>query len=100
MLSITGNLVTLIPIMQAEIAPPASRGFLVGQHGVVLVAGYTIAGWVGYGCYFAENAAFQWRFPLALFCLWPTLLLVVIHWIPESPRWRKCISAHALPKIC
>lgn len=29
----SGNLVTLIPIMQAEISPPASRGFLVGQHG-------------------------------------------------------------------
>ena len=30
----TGNLVTLIPIMQAEISPPASRGFLVAQHGM------------------------------------------------------------------
>lgn len=29
----SGNLVTLIPIMQAEISPPASRGFLVAQHG-------------------------------------------------------------------
>lgn len=28
-----GLLVTLVPIMQAEISPPASRGFLVGQHG-------------------------------------------------------------------
>ncbi|KAH0836949.1 hypothetical protein AYO21_01742 [Fonsecaea monophora] len=82
-----GNLVTLIPIMQAEISPPASRGFLVGQHGVVLVGGYMIAGWVGYGCYFSQNENFQWRFPLAVACLWPLLTLAVAPWIPESPRW-------------
>ncbi|KAI1630482.1 general substrate transporter [Exophiala viscosa] len=82
-----GNLVTLIPIMQAEISPPASRGFLVGQHGVVLVAGYTVAGWVGFGCFFATNPNFQWRFPLAVACLWPLLTLAVSPWIPESPRW-------------
>ena len=29
----TGMLVTLVPIFQAEIAPPANRGFLVAQHG-------------------------------------------------------------------
>ncbi|KAJ5738508.1 hypothetical protein N7493_001663 [Penicillium malachiteum] len=80
-----GNLVTLIPIMQAEISPPASHGFLVGQHGVILVLGYTVAGWTGYGCYFSPNSSFQWRFPLALGCLWPVMLLMVMPWIPESP---------------
>lgn len=29
----SGALVTLVPLFQAEIAPPASRGFLVAQHG-------------------------------------------------------------------
>ncbi|OAL44212.1 general substrate transporter, partial [Pyrenochaeta sp. DS3sAY3a] len=84
-----GNLVTLIPIMQAEMSPPASRGFLVGQHGsgFILVAGYMIAGWIGYGCYFSTNLKFQWRFPLAIGCLWPLLMLIVIPFIPESPRW-------------
>lgn len=83
-----GNLVTLVPIMQAEISPPSTRGFLVGQHGFVLVMGYTFAGWVGYGCYFAKNALFQWRFPLAVGCLWPLLALCTLPWVPESPRWR------------
>lgn len=31
-----GGLVTLVPIMQAEISPPSTRGFLVGQHGMVV----------------------------------------------------------------
>ncbi|KAL4805228.1 general substrate transporter [Aspergillus unguis] len=81
-----GNLVTLVPIMQAEISPPTSRGFLVAQHGVILVLGYAIAGWTGYGCSFASTS-FQWRFPLALGCLWPLLLTASLPWIPESPRW-------------
>jgi MFS family permease len=28
-----GMLVTLVPVFQSELAPPSSRGFLVGQHG-------------------------------------------------------------------
>lgn len=57
--------------------------------GVVLVTGYAVAGWVGYACYFASNQSFQWRFPLALGCVWPVLLLAISPWLPESPRWRK-----------
>ncbi|KAH8901430.1 general substrate transporter [Thozetella sp. PMI_491] len=82
-----GCLVTLVPIMQSEIAPPSTRGFLVGQHGFVLVMGYAIAGWIGYGCYYSENSSFQWRFPLSVGCLWPLISLFLFPWIPESPRW-------------
>lgn len=48
-----------------------------------------LAGWIGYGCYFSTNLVFQWRFPLAVATLWPLLMLVVIPFIPESPRWRE-----------
>lgn len=77
----------LIPMFQSEIAPPASRGFLVAQHGVVLVGGYAIAAWIGYACYFASNEGFQWRFPLAVQVLWPLILLILTPILPESPRW-------------
>jgi hypothetical protein len=43
---------------------------------------------VGYGTYFAKNAAFAWRFPLALSCLFPLILILGSPWVPESPRWR------------
>ncbi|VUC25612.1 unnamed protein product [Clonostachys rosea] len=82
-----GCLVSIVPIMQAEIAPPSTRGFLVGQHGFVLVLGYVFAGWIGYGCYFSESKSFQWRFPLACGCIWPSAVLILTPWIPESPRW-------------
>ncbi|KIW95531.1 uncharacterized protein Z519_04116 [Cladophialophora bantiana CBS 173.52] len=82
-----GMLITLVPVFQAEIAPPSTRGFLVAQNGVIIVVAYSIAAWVGVGCYYATNAAFQWRFPLGLQCLWPLLMLVTLPVVPESPRW-------------
>ncbi|BCS26797.1 uncharacterized protein APUU_51508S [Aspergillus puulaauensis] len=80
-------LVTLVPLYVAEVAPPATRGLLVGQHGGFFLFGYTIAAWVGIGAFFSENAQFNWRFPLALQVLWPILLCCFLPKLPESPRW-------------
>jgi hypothetical protein len=68
---------------------------------VVLVGAYTVAAWVGVGCFYSEDMAFQWRFPLALQCLWPLLLICTLPVIPESPRWCKFalsvpLSIHSL----
>ncbi|KAH7907374.1 general substrate transporter [Hygrophoropsis aurantiaca] len=82
-----GMLVVLIPIFQAEVSPPSSRGLLVGQHGVWIVAANAIAGWIGVGTYYSTNMSFQWRFPMALQCLCPLALLCCSPWVPESPRW-------------
>lgn len=82
-----GMLVVLIPIYQAEIAPPAVRGFLVGHHGFVLVFGYSSAAWIGFACYYSKNLNFQWRFPLCVQVLWPLLMSFLAFLVPESPRW-------------
>ncbi|KIX06601.1 uncharacterized protein Z518_04577 [Rhinocladiella mackenziei CBS 650.93] len=82
-----GILVVLVPLFQSEIAPPAVRGFLVSQHGVILVLGYSLAAWIGCACYFTNNAAFQWRFPLCVQILWPLLMIILGPFLPESPRW-------------
>lgn len=82
-----GILVTLVPLFQSEIAPPAVRGFLVSQHGVMMVLGYSLAAWTGFACFFSTNLNFQWRYPLAEQILFPFALLCMTPWIPESPRW-------------
>jgi MFS family permease len=82
-------LMTVVPVLQADIAPPASRGMLVALNGVLIIVAYTLAAWIGVACYFSINPKFQWRFPLELQVLWPVLILMVISWIPESPRWRE-----------
>ncbi|KAK7890390.1 hypothetical protein LTR67_008276 [Exophiala xenobiotica] len=82
-----GILVVLVPLFQSEIAPPATRGFLVAQHGVVLVLGYSLAAWIGVACFFSSNPHFQWRFPLIVQVIWPLAMLILTPFLPESPRW-------------
>ncbi|CAK7229976.1 hypothetical protein SCUCBS95973_007416 [Sporothrix curviconia] len=60
-----GMLLVLFPMYAAEISPPHSRGFLVGQHGAGLCIGYN----------------------LAAACLLSAVLLVFSFAMPESPRW-------------
>jgi MFS family permease len=81
--------VTVCPMYLAELSAAPVRGVFVGQHAISLVLGYTFAGWIGYGCYFATriSPSFAWRFPLLFQCLSPVLLLICSIWIPRSPRW-------------
>lgn len=72
-----------------SLAPPGARGFLAGQHGGFAILGYAIAGWVGVGTYYSANPSFQWRFPIAMACVFPVALLACSPLVPESPRWRE-----------
>ncbi|KAH7077809.1 general substrate transporter [Paraphoma chrysanthemicola] len=84
-----GVLVTICPMYLSELAPPAKRGWLVGHHAIFLVFGYMLSSWLGFACYYATavNSSFAWRFPLAVQCFSPTILLVASIWMPRSPRW-------------
>ena len=83
-----GILVTVCPMYLSEMSSPLRRGWFVGHHAIFLVFGYMLAGWVGFACYYAGHIpAFGWRFPLALQCLPPLVLLAGSPWLPRSPRW-------------
>ncbi|KAF2092538.1 sugar transporter family protein [Rhizodiscina lignyota] len=82
-----GCLATLVPIYLAEASTPARRGMLTSLHGVFLVSGYTISGWVGFGCYFSKNLTFGWRGPLAFTTIPAIVVALGALWIPESPRF-------------
>jgi hypothetical protein len=68
---------------------------MVAQHGVMACFGYAMAGWCGYGSYFATSASFRWRFPFASQCAVPLALLIGSPLIPESPRWLISRGRHA-----
>ncbi|KAL6250231.1 hypothetical protein RBB50_002532 [Rhinocladiella similis] len=81
-----GMLDTSIPVFQSEISPAHQRGRMVGAHGVLIVIGYSAAGFAGFGTYFATPTV-SWRLCLSLQIVAPLLLFIGSPWVPESPRW-------------
>ena len=77
-----------VPILMNEIVPVHLRGALVDIHAVMLVLGYTIQGWVGFGFFFWKSGSSNtWRPPVAIQCFFPLCLLIGLPFMPESPRW-------------
>ncbi|KIY02273.1 uncharacterized protein Z520_02411 [Fonsecaea multimorphosa CBS 102226] len=82
------TLLAAIPVWMSEVAPPSIRGALVNIHNFALLIGYSVSGFVGYGFFHIHNSRnIQWRGIFALLCIPNVLLLAVMYWIPESPRW-------------
>ncbi len=76
------------PVYVSELAPPQSRGMLIGLYQFALTLGIALADLVGY--LLATQQAWRLMFGLAVV---PTVLfLIVILTVPESPRW---LFAHA-----
>jgi sugar porter (SP) family MFS transporter len=86
-----GSLVTSIPMYQAELATPESRGFMVSMTGIMFAVGYTLSAWINYGTYYAginnPDSSFPWRFPLAFQILPALIMLIGSPILPFSPRW-------------
>jgi len=71
------------PVYVSELAPPQSRGMLIGLYQLALTIGIALADLIGY--WLAPHEAWRWMFGLAVF---PTVLfLLAIITVPESPRW-------------
>ena len=70
-----GMLDTSIPVFQSEISPAHQRGRMVGAHGVLIVIGYAMAGFTGFGTYFATPTV-SWRLCLSLQNVAPLLLIL------------------------
>lgn len=81
-------LTSTAPVYTAELAPPEMRGFFVGMNGVLIAVGYAIASYMGLAFFYVKDSpAAQWRGPLGLALFFPIMMLVIICFVPESPRW-------------
>ncbi|KAF2009416.1 general substrate transporter [Aaosphaeria arxii CBS 175.79] len=88
-----GMLNTSIPVFQSEVSLAQERGRMVGTHGVLVVTGYSVAGFAGFGTYYARPEI-TWRLCLALQIVAPLLLMLGSPWLPESPRWLALKGRH------
>jgi len=80
-------LTTLAPVYTAELAPAELRGLFVGMNGVLIAGGYAIASYMGLAFFYTTDPETQWRGPLGLALIFPFIMLAVIYFVPESPRW-------------
>ncbi|ORE08852.1 general substrate transporter [Rhizopus microsporus var. microsporus] len=85
-----------IPVYQAELSPPKSRGSHVAFEASLLTIGVAVAYWLEYGLYFVQGE-FAWRFPLAFQMVFAIILGLASFILPESPRW---LQAHGHEEEC
>jgi sugar porter (SP) family MFS transporter len=71
------------PVYVSELAPPQSRGMLIGLYQFALTSGIALADLVGY--WFAASQGWRWMFAFGL--VPAVLFLFMVLTVPESPRW-------------
>ncbi|KAF2201496.1 MFS sugar transporter-like protein [Delitschia confertaspora ATCC 74209] len=87
-----GSLSMIVPMYNAEIAPPEVRGALVGLQQLSITLGIMISFWIDYGTNFIggtgkSQSNTAWLLPLALQLVPAVLLGVGMIFMPFSPRW-------------
>ncbi|GAB7338044.1 hypothetical protein MBLNU457_4413t1 [Dothideomycetes sp. NU457] len=87
-----GALSMIVPMYNAEVAPPEVRGALVGLQQLAITFGILISFWIDYGTNYIggvgegqKDAA--WLVPLCLQLVPAVLLFVGMIFMPFSPRW-------------
>jgi len=71
------------PVYVSELAPPQSRGMLIGLYQFALTLGIALADLVGY--WLASEQS--WRLMFGLGAIPAALFLLLVLTVPESPRW-------------
>jgi MFS transporter, SP family, xylose:H+ symportor len=79
------------PTYIAEIAPAKIRGTLVSYYQLAIVVGFfvvfLVTYFIGSSATEAENVQFGWRYMLWSELIPSTLFLVLLFFVPKSPRW-------------
>lgn len=85
----TGVFNGILPVWSAETSHKDVRGFFVSFEFTLNYVGLITAYWLEYGVSFVGDGtgSFRWRFPLAFQIVPMLVLMVVILFMPESPRW-------------
>ena len=85
----TGIFNGILPVWSAETSHPDIRGALIAFEFSLNYIGIITAYWLEYGLGFVQGGttSFRWRFPLAFQLVPAVLLIFVILFLPESPRW-------------
>ncbi|KAH7028083.1 lactose permease [Microdochium trichocladiopsis] len=75
------------PAYIVELAHPAYRGTMAGMYNNFWWLGNIIAGWTTYGTELHLKNSWAWRTPTVVQCIMPGIVMCLIMFFPESPRW-------------
>jgi MFS family permease len=81
-----GMVMSNTPVYMSEIAPPHTRGLLVGLQGNCITLGYIVSSSAALGFHFVEKP-YAWRLNFVIATVMALVLLVSLQFLPESPRW-------------
>lgn len=87
-----GAISMLVPMYNAELAPPGIRGSLVALQQLAITFGILVSYWIAYGTNFIGGSKegqheAAWRVPLGLQLVPGVVLCIGVYWLPFSPRW-------------
>lgn len=57
------------------------------MNGVNIALGYALASYMGMAFFFSDDPAAKWRGPLGLALIWPIMMIIIMFFVPESPRF-------------
>ncbi|KAK1773811.1 hypothetical protein QBC45DRAFT_397693 [Copromyces sp. CBS 386.78] len=89
-----GLLSALVPLYQSETAPKWIRGLIVGAYQLAITIGILLAAIVNNGTHLRDDTG-SYRIPIALQWLFSLILIIGMHFLPETPRY--CIKRGDMP---
>lgn len=81
-----GFINSTVPVFQSEFSPKASRGLFVCMQLSTLNFGIFLAYWIDYG-FSSHTSSYAWRIPCILQCIFLVPMLLILLFVPETPRW-------------
>ncbi|KAH7069450.1 lactose permease [Paraphoma chrysanthemicola] len=76
------------PAYTVELAHPAYRGTMAGMYNNFWWLGNILAGWTTYGTNKnMADSSWAWRLPTVVQCILPSIVMAMIMFFPETPRW-------------
>ena len=82
----TGMTIVVVPIYTSETAPRVLRGMMTSTLQLMIVLGQLVASLVTFGTQHMTTDK-GWQIPVSLQFICPTLIIVLLPLVPESPRW-------------
>ncbi|KAN0066375.1 hypothetical protein ACQY0O_000469 [Thecaphora frezii] len=83
-----GALSGLCPLYLGETAPKHVRGAMVAGYQLLIIFGIFVSYGISWATHNMVDSQASWKVPVGIQLLWGTGLIVIMAFLPESPRWK------------